>query len=160
MKTFKITCLATLLFVFSNIQQSMAQRGAHHNAVNRGNVKQNPNTHRNREVVVKHNHVKHVVVRSKYRPKTVVVYHPHWAPKYNCHRRWVYFPRYNFYWDNWRQMYVYRNNNAWIYGANKPVFVANVNLETEKHVELKEDEDDVDEVYSTNDAHKTEYKPE
>jgi hypothetical protein len=35
-----------------------------------------------------------------------------------------------------------------------------VNLEKEKKDELKESEDDIDDVYKLNDQHKTEYKPD
>lgn len=101
-----------------------------------------------------------VVRRSIYRPEKVVVYRPFWAPRRAYNRRWVYFPRHNFYWDNWRQVYVYRNATVWIYNAAPPATVENVNIENEKHYELKADEDDIDDVYQSNDAHKTDYKPE
>jgi hypothetical protein len=35
-----------------------------------------------------------------------------------------------------------------------------VTIENEKHYELKETDDDIDDVYSTNDNHQKEYKPE
>jgi hypothetical protein len=57
-------------------------------------------------------------------------------------------------------MYVYRSGNVWIYKLTPPPIVINVNIESEKHYELKETEDDVDDVYNTNDSHQTEYKPE
>lgn len=111
-------------------------------------------------VVVKPHHRpgKVVVVKSKYRPAKVVVYHPYWGPKYNFHRRWVYFPRHNFYWDNWRQCYFFWNGVIWVNQVTPPPMVVNINLEKEKHYELKENEDDVDDVYQTNDSHKSEFK--
>jgi hypothetical protein len=38
--------------------------------------------------------------------------------------------------------------------------VVNINIDNEKHYELKEIEDDVDDVYQTNETHQTEYKAE
>jgi len=107
-----------------------------------------------------HHNNRVVVVRSKYRPHRMVVYHPIWAPKRAYNRRWVYFPRYNFYWDNWRQGYYYRNNDVWIFNVTPPPAVININIENEKQYELKESEDDTDDVYQLNENHKTEYKPE
>lgn len=105
-----------------------------------------------------HRHQRVVVKRSPYRPARVVVYHPYWRPHYAYHRRWVYFPRYNVYWDNWRNHYVFWNGAVWISQSAAPPVVVNVNLENERSVELREDEDDVDDVYITNDKHKTENK--
>lgn len=113
------------------------------------------------KVVVRGGHPhRRVVARSHYRPAKIVVYHPHWRPAYEYHRRWVYFPRHNFYWDNWRQGYYYMNGQTWVFNVSPPPVIVNVNLEKEKNYELKEDEDDVDDVYKTNDGHKTDYKPE
>jgi hypothetical protein len=103
-------------------------------------------------------HQRVVVKRSLYRPAKVVVYHPYWRPHYAYHRRWVYFPRYNLYWDNWRNHYVFWNGTVWISQATVPPVIVNVNLDKEKSVELREEEDDVDDVYNTNDTHKTENK--
>jgi hypothetical protein len=141
-----ITLLGTLLLTTN---RSFAQRGngGHHgNGHQHGNGRQHMNNR--------------VIVRSHYRPKTIVVYHPIWAPRHNYNRRWVYFPRQNFYWDNWRQMYVYRSGAVWIFNATPPPAAININIENEKHYELKEVEDDTDDVYKTNDNHQTEYKPE
>lgn len=108
-------------------------------------------THGNKRVVVKH---------SKYRPKTVVVFHPKWGPRNAYHNRWVFFPRFNFYWDNWRGMYVYRSNNIWISSINAPAVVVNINLESERQYELREDLDDNDDVYYNNEDHLRSYKQE
>jgi hypothetical protein len=102
----------------------------------------------------------HVVKRSIYRPAKIVVYHPVWGPKFSIYRRWVFFPRYNFYWDNWRNQYLFWNGMAWVIMATPPPAVINVNLQTEQHYELKENEDDLDDVYKNNSTHKQEYKTE
>lgn len=101
-----------------------------------------------------------VVKRSHYRPKKVVVFHPVWRPNYTYNRRWVFFPKYNLYWDNWRNHYVFWNGTVWLSQPTAPPVVVNVNLEKEKHYEMKETEDDKDDVYKGNDNHKSEYKPE
>ncbi len=145
--TFKLIAISFLLvLLFAN--QSFAQRhggGSRH--------------HGNKVIVKTHKGGGHkrVVVRSKYRPAKVVVYHPVWRPAYAYHRRWVYFPRYNFYYDNWRQGYYYKNSTVWVFNTTPPPTVVNVTLENEKNYELKEDEDDVDDIYQTNDNHKTEF---
>lgn len=104
----------------------------------------------------KHRHAKKVVVvkRSPYRPAKVVVFHPVWRPKYAYYRRWVYFPKYNLYWDNWRNHYVFLNGPIWVSQAAAPPIIVNVNLENEKSKELKEEEDDVDDIYKDNSSHK------
>jgi hypothetical protein len=88
------------------------------------------------------------------------VYHPVWGPRNAFHHRWVFFPRYNFYWDNWRNMYVYRSNNLWVTSVSAPPIVVNVNLESEHQYELREDWDDNDDVYYNNDEHLKVYKEE
>ena len=148
MKIFGLTF--GLILLLTSI--SFAQKG-------RGNRKGQPHNGINHQAKMNH-HNKVVGRRSVYRPKTVVVYHPGWAPKRNYNRRWVYFPRHNFYWDNWRQVYVYRNANIWVSNPTPPPIIVNVNIENEKHYELKEDDDDTDDVYKTNETHTTEYKPE
>ncbi len=101
-----------------------------------------------------------VVRRSIYRPRVVVVHRPVWGPNRAFNRRWVFFPRYNLYWDNWRSMYVYRNNTIWISNPVPPPALININLDSERNYELKEDEDDIDDVYRTNERHTTEYPNE
>ena len=139
--------LCVVLFGANNV---FSQRGhGHGHGGHRGGAK----------VVVKNNpRGKRVVVRSPYRPAKIVVYHPHWRPNYGYHRRWVYFPRYNFYWDNWRQGYYYRNGAVWMFNTTPPPIIVNVNLDKEPNYELKEDDDDVDDVYKTNDNHVKEFK--
>ncbi|MGE0566723.1 MAG: hypothetical protein AB7O73_02140 [Bacteroidia bacterium] len=107
----------------------------------------------------RHPHKRHrskvvVVKLSKYRPAKVVVFHPVWRPKWAYHRRWVFWPKYNLYWDNWRNHYLFWNGTMWISQTAVPPVVVNVNLAEEKHKELKEDEDDTDDIYKDNDSHK------
>jgi hypothetical protein len=106
----------------------------------------------------KHHRAKKAVVvkRSAYRPAKVVVFHPVWRPKHAYYRRWVFFPKYNLYWDNWRNHYVFLNGPVWVSQAAAPPIIVNVNLENEKSKELKEEEDDVDDIYKDNSAHKAE----
>ena len=101
-----------------------------------------------------------IIKKSKFRPNKIVVYHPYWRPKYSYNRRWVYFPKHNFYWDNWRNHYVFYNGTVWLSQPTAPPIIVNVNLEKEKHYELKEIEEDDDDVYKTNENHKSEYKPD
>lgn len=103
----------------------------------------------------------HVIVKkSIYRPAKIVVFHPYWGPKRVIHRRWIYFPKYNIYWDNWRNHYVFWNGTIWFSQPTPPPVIVNINLDHEKQHELKEDEDDTDDVYKANDTHKSEYKPD
>lgn len=99
-----------------------------------------------------------VVNRSPYRPHKVVVYKPYWRPYYAYNRRWIFFPKYNLYWDNWRNHYVFYSGAGWVSQPTAPPVIVNVNLDKEKNYELKEDEEDVDDVYKSNETHKTEYK--
>lgn len=101
-----------------------------------------------------------VVKPSPFRPAKIMVYHPIWGPKYAFHRRWVYFSKYNFYFDNWRNHYVFWNGSMWISQPAPPPAVINININSEKHDELKENEDDVDDIYQNNSAHQGEYKSE
>ena len=138
MRTIKFLILFSFMISASLL---FGQRGGHHEHGNR---------HRSKEVVV----VKH----SAYRPNNVVVYHPYWHSNYEYHRRWVYFPHYNMYWDNWRNHYVYRSGDVWISQPTAPAIIVNVNLQKEKHMELREDEDDMDDVYDRNSHHQSRYK--
>ncbi len=81
------------------------------------------------------------------------IYRPHWAKKTSFSRRWVYFPKYNFYWDNARNKYVYLNNGVWVVKKKQPKYLVNVSLETEKMVELSEDDDLVDNIQENNEKH-------
>jgi hypothetical protein len=101
-----------------------------------------------------------VVKRSPYRPKKMIIYHPVWRPAWACSRRWVYFPRYNFYWDNWRNHYVFLSSGIWVSQAAAPPVVANINIADEKHYEMKEGDDDNDDIAQYNTEHQKEYKAE
>ncbi len=142
MKTLRILILLSGL-LFGNTIFAQKGHGGHGNG--------HHNRHHGKVVVVK---------RSGFRPHKMVVYHPHWRPAFACNRRWVYFPRHNFYWDNWRNHYVFWNGTLWVSQANAPAMIVNVNMATEPAKELKEDEDDVDDIYQSNETHKTQYKPD
>lgn len=158
MKTLNIHSFLIAILLLFSVTSMYAQRvhggGKVHPRVGHGA----PHT----KVVVKapHRAKNVVVVKSKYRPHNVVVFHPYWAPAVVCHRRWVFFPRYNFYWDNWRNVYFFWNGTIWVSQLKPPAVVVNINMEKEKHYELKENEDDLDDIYQSNESHKTEYKPE
>lgn len=149
MKNIKLTTLfVTGLFLMlhtSNFAQKQKGHGHKNPQGQHHHPKNNPG-----KVVVVH--------KSKYRPAKMVVYHPVWAPKKNINRRWVYFPKYNCYWDNWRNVYFYKSNNVWISSSKKPIIILNVNLEYEKHYELNEVDDDEDEIYILNSTHISIYK--
>jgi hypothetical protein len=155
MKFLKILMISSIcMFLQLEIiaQKVYVQGGRNHSRHARKTVVVKKNVYRpNRVVVVK---------RSVYRPHRVIVYRPYWRPYYACKRRWVYFPRYNVYWDNWRNHYVFWNGTIWSSQPTRPALIVNVNLEKEKSTELKETEDDIDDVYASNDTHKTEYKAE
>lgn len=138
-RLFKTFVLSILIFIGNSI---FAQKHGHH-----------PKTHK-----AHHHAPKKVIKKSIYRPAKVVVFHPHWGPKRVCHRRWVYFPKYNLYWDNWRNHFVFWNGTIWVSQVNRPAVIVNVNLDNEKQYEMKEDDDDTDDIYKGNDNHKTEYK--
>jgi hypothetical protein len=97
-----------------------------------------------------------VVHRSQYRPVRMGVYHPVWGPQFAYNRRWVYFPQRNLYWDNWRNNYVFWNGAVWISQPAPPAGVIIIDLHKEPKKELKETDDDVDDIYINNEQHKTE----
>ena len=142
----KIIPIVITVLVLGNTE-IMAQKKGH-----RAHAHPHKHGHRGGAVVVKK--------RSPFRPAKVVVYHPVWGPKYHIHRRWVFFPKYNIYWDNWRNHYVFWNGTIWFSQPSPPPVIVNVNLENEKHYELKEDDDDTDDIYQGNNSHKSNYKPE
>lgn len=112
-------------------------------------------------VKVKSNpHHKTVVVKNKNGNVKKVVYRPHWAPKRSYYHRWVYFPRHNFYWDNVKRLYVYRNGVKWVAVATLPATYSKVDLEKEKSVELTEADDSTETVYDKNEQHIKELKVE
>ena len=152
LKILMITSICVFLQIEIIAQKVYVQGGRNHGRYARKTVVVKKTVYTpNRVVIAK---------RSVYRPHRVVVYRPFWRPYYAYKRRWVFFPRYNFYWDNWRNHYVYWNGAIWMSQPTRPPLIVNVNLEKEKSTELKETEDDIDDVYSSNVTHKTEYKAE
>lgn len=139
----KIVPLMIVCLLMATSQLFAQKKGGHHHRHPRAN-----------------RHAKVVVRRSLYRPAKVVVYHPYWGPKRSIHRRWVYFPKYNLYWDNWRNHYYFYNGSVWISQATPPPVIVNINIDNEKHYELKEEEDELDEVNEHNSSHQSEYKSE
>lgn len=99
-----------------------------------------------------------VVKRSPYRPAKIVVFHPGWRPAYSYYRRWLFFPKYNLYWDNWRNHWVFWNGTVWVSQPVTPPVIVNVNVADEKSYEMKEGDDDTDDIYKSNDAHKNQYQ--
>ncbi len=146
MSTIKTICLLTLGLTISTVSFAQGRHGGH------GGGHHNGGGHHKGKVIVGK--------RSHYRPAKIIVYHPGWRKNYSYNRRWVYFPKHNFYWDNWRNHYMFWNGTIWLSQTTPPPVIVNVNLATEKHYELKEIDDDVDDVYSSNNDHKTEYKPD
>lgn len=107
----------------------------------------------------RHRGKKVVVVRhSRFRPRHVAVFRPHWHPRLTCQRRWIYFPRYNFYWDNWRNHYYYFNGTIWISKSNPPANASGVALAEERFYELNESDDDNDDIALVNKEHQEKYK--
>ena len=149
MKTIKIIFLLAITFAISTVSYGQGRHGGGGN--HKGGHHNGGRNHHNGKVVVR---------RSHYHPHHVVVYHPGWRKNYSYNRRWIYFPKHNFYWDNWRNHYMFWNGTIWLSQSTPPPVIINVNLATEKHYELKENDDDVDDVYSSNPDHKTEYKPD
>jgi hypothetical protein len=158
MKRLKKIVAAIVSLVLFSTMNVLAQKGGHHGGGHHGGghhgakvMGPHPYAHPGAKVVVK---------KSIYRPAKIVVWHPVWGPKRAFNHRWVFFPRYNFYWDNWRNQYVFYNGVVWISNPSPPPAVVNINIDNEKHYEMKDSDDDDDDIYKTNDTHKTEYKPQ
>jgi hypothetical protein len=113
------------------------------------------------KVVVKENSPKGnvVVVKHKNHVKKVKVYHPRWS-HVKFHRRWVYFPSHNFYWDNHRNVYVIRTGTVWVVSKSLPNELKKVDLSKEKCIELSEDADEQDSIQEKNEEHLKQYKGE
>jgi len=64
--------------------------------------------------------------------------HPNWAPEqgYRHETRHIYFPDYNFYYDNQRSVYIFFNNGKWRVNSNLPVIYSRINLRNASQVEL------------------------
>ena len=85
-------------------------------------------------------------------------YHPKWHPKHDFERRWVYFPRYNMYWDNYRGVYVYHSYGRWVAEPEPPRIAVNVNLAAERFVELGVDLDARSDAFTLNSSHRIVFK--
>ncbi len=115
----------------------------------------------NKVVVAKEKHPRNKVVvvkGNKHHIGKVKVYHPHWAPRANFKHRWVYFPRHNFYWDNFRNVYVIRTGTIWVTSKTTPKEIENIDLSKEKSIELSEEYDTQEAIQDKNEEHQTEYK--
>lgn len=152
MKRIKNISLIVLGFILIGTFSLSAQKGGHGHGHGGG--------HPHGKMMGPHPHAKVIVKPSPFRPAKIVVYHPYWGPKRAIYRRWVYFPKYNIYWDNWRNHYVFWNGAIWYSQPTPPPVIVNINLDKEKQYELKDSDDDTDDVYKSNETHKTEYKPE
>ncbi|MGE0078650.1 MAG: hypothetical protein AB7S48_12390 [Bacteroidales bacterium] len=100
---------------------------------------------------------KTIVVKKHNRWVRRVVYHPYWAPTQNYYHRWIYFPHYNFYWDNEKCVFVYKSGLKWIVASALPEEYSNANLKKSKSVELVDVDDSSDEVFSKNSEHQKTY---
>ncbi|HEY1038115.1 MAG TPA: hypothetical protein VGF30_01845 [Bacteroidia bacterium] len=136
----KLSIVALLAFLLQ-VNPLSAQKGKKHG---------HHNHHNNGKTVM-------VVKNKPYHHYHKKVYHPVWRPYHGYYRRWVYFPHYNFYWDNYSNMYVYWGGGVWMRTANPPPVIINVNLSKEKHYELKESDDEIDDIYGGNANHKKDY---
>lgn len=139
MKTIFLLTLTLLL----NVAAAQRARGQHHHG--KGRPVKVVHHHPNKKVVEVH--------RSPYRPRHVVVYHPAWGPNYAYQRRWVFFPRRNLYWDNWRNHWVYFNGTVWISQPACPPGVKEQEVRNDRQRELSEENDDVDDIYKNNSTH-------
>lgn len=146
MRTIKIISLLIISLVLSTVIYGQGRHGGNHGNGNHGN-----GNHGNGNGRVK---------GSPFRPNKIYVYHPSWHKNHSYNRRWVFFPKYNIYWDNWRNHYMFYNGTVWLSQSTPPPVIVNVNLVDEKHYELKENDDDNDEINSANTNHKSEYKPD
>lgn len=99
-----------------------------------------------------------VEVREEYRPRKGRCYHPKWHPRRDFERRWVYFPRYNMYWDNYRGVYVYNSYGRWVAEPEPPRIAVNVNLAAERFVELGIDLDARSDAFTLNSSHRIVFK--
>lgn len=165
--TVRFTIMAIIAFAMTlgnaegqNVRRERDQREHKENVAkdrdhrdrNENVVRERHHYDRDREVVA--------VRRWHHRGRRVVVFHPVWGPKLVYHHRWVYFPRYNFYWDNVRGMYVYLNHNAWVVSASVPSFAVRINLNEARKVELPDQSDDIDNIQDHNSQHVSLYKAE
>lgn len=53
---------------------------------------------------------------------------PYWAPAHGYKHRYVFFPEYRCYYDNFSGKYIYRRGPIWVTSINLPTFMFNVSL--------------------------------
>ena len=102
------------------------------------------------------NNVKNIKSRTKLGIKRI--YHPAWGPRLTFRNRWIYFPLYDVYWDNVRNVYIIKRGNKWVTLNTKPKEIEKVDLLKERIVELKDEENKTDVIQEKNAEHKEKYK--
>lgn len=102
--------------------------------------------------------VRVVKVYEERAPRCERHYRPKWCSHREFDRRWVYFPRYNMYWDNYRNVYVYNSRGRWVAEPEPPRVALNVNLSSERFVELGVDLDSRSDAFSFNSRHRIVFK--
>jgi len=121
--------------------------------------KESKNPHREDKFYKKgHGNCRVVEVQEVHHPRGKKFYHPKWHPRRNFERRWVYFPRYNMYWDNYRDVYVYNSYGRWIAEPEPPRIAVDVDLADERFVELGVDLDLRSDVFRLNARHRVVFK--
>ena len=98
------------------------------------------------------------VVEVYEKPSRCKHYRPKWHPHHDFARRWVYFPRYNMYWDNSRDVYVYNSYGRWVAEPEPPRIAINVNLSSERFVELGVELDARSDAFELNSRHRIAFK--
>lgn len=98
------------------------------------------------------------VVRERRQDRENLYFRPQWHPRHDFERRWVYFPKYNMYWDNYRGVYVYNSNGRWVTYKKTPRFILNVNLAQEKFFELGFEFDSRGDAFRLNAQHRSRFK--
>jgi len=103
-----------------------------------------------------HQHCRSEVVAVRKGPKSSMSrhYRPKWHPRHQFERRWVYFPRYNMYWDNYREVYVYSHYGRWVAYPEPPRIAINADLTSERFFELGVELDTRNDVFSLNARHR------
>ncbi|MDR3652374.1 MAG: hypothetical protein P4L34_05310 [Paludibacter sp.] len=62
---------------------------------------------------------------------------PRWAQGYRVRARHIYFPQQNFYYDTYRNVYIYPDRGRWVTSIHLPGIFAAINLFTAPKVELR-----------------------
>lgn len=120
----------------------------HGNTQGHGNGQGHGNEHAKSVVYVKESHHPAPASHGYYHQK-VKVYHPCWSKTRVYNTRWVYCPRYNFYWDNYNNMYLYISNGNWVRSYGPPGYY---NLPGQRYYEIR-DCDGIDYIQNRNEIH-------